>query len=64
MVRRLRQARLRTRCRCCIRATRSSSFDLAGERADLIVKMSWVIMREDGDWKILNHHASSKQPLI
>lgn len=40
------------------------TFDLAGERDDLVVKMSWVIMREDGDWKIVNHHASSKEPLI
>ncbi|KQT04448.1 MAG: nuclear transport factor 2 family protein [Bradyrhizobium sp.] len=40
------------------------SFDLAGERADLMVKMSWVIVREDGDWKIVNHHASSQAPLI
>ncbi len=40
------------------------SFDLAGERPDLVVKMSWVIVREDGDWKIINHHASAKTPLI
>ena len=40
------------------------TFDLAGERPDLVVKMSWVIIREDGEWKIVNHHASSKQPLI
>lgn len=40
------------------------SFDLAGGRPDLIVKMSWVIMREHGDWKIVNHHASSQAPLI
>ncbi|MET4384804.1 uncharacterized protein (TIGR02246 family) [Bradyrhizobium sp. F1.4.3] len=40
------------------------SFDIAGERPDLIVKMSWVILREDGDWKIVNHHASSQAPLI
>ena len=40
------------------------SFDLAGERPDLVVKMSWVVIREDGDWKIVNHHASSKEPLI
>ncbi|OAF15088.1 nuclear transport factor 2 family protein [Bradyrhizobium neotropicale] len=40
------------------------SFDLAGERPELIVKMSWVIVREDGDWKIVNHHASSQAPLI
>jgi len=40
------------------------SFDLAGERANFSVKMSWVIVREDGDWKIVNHHASSPAPLI
>ncbi|MGY3144199.1 uncharacterized protein (TIGR02246 family) [Bradyrhizobium sp. USDA 3397] len=40
------------------------TFDLAGERDDLVVKMSWVIIREDGDWKIVNHHASSQAPLI
>ncbi|MGY8633976.1 nuclear transport factor 2 family protein [Bradyrhizobium sp. 14AA] len=40
------------------------SFDLAGERPDLVVKMSWVIIREDGDWKIVNHHASSRTSLI
>ena len=42
----------------------SITFDFAGERVDLIVKMSWVIIREDGDWKIVNHHASAKAPLI
>jgi uncharacterized protein (TIGR02246 family) len=30
----------------------------------LSVKISWVIVREDGDWKIVNHHVSSKTPLI
>jgi uncharacterized protein (TIGR02246 family) len=40
------------------------TFDLAGERPQLVVKMSWVLVREDGDWKIANHHASSKEPLI
>jgi len=42
----------------------SITFDLAGEREDLMVKMSWVIIREEGDWKIVNHHASAKAPLI
>lgn len=40
------------------------TFDFVGERHDLVVKMSWVIIREDGDWKIVNHHASAKAPLI
>lgn len=40
------------------------SFDLASERPDLVVKMSWVIIREDSGWTIVNHHASSQAPLI
>ncbi|MBH5387365.1 YybH family protein [Bradyrhizobium diversitatis] len=40
------------------------AFDLAGERPALVVKMSWVLIREDGEWKIVNHHASSQAPLI
>src|SRR4051795_9686591 len=36
------------------------SFDLACERPDFSVKMSLAIIREDGDWKIVNHHASSQ----
>lgn len=40
------------------------SFDLAGERPEFAVKMSWVILREDDGWKIVNHHASSRAPLI
>ena len=42
-----------------------------GDRSDvergaepLSVKISWVIIREDGDWKIVSHHVSSKAPLI
>ncbi len=30
----------------------------------LVVKITWVIVREDGDWKIVSHHVSSKTPLI
>jgi ketosteroid isomerase-like protein len=30
----------------------------------LSVKISWVIAREDGGWKIAGHHVSSKTPLI
>ena len=30
----------------------------------LVVKITWVIVREDGDWKIASHHVSSKTPLI
>ena len=30
----------------------------------LSVKITWVIVREDGDWKIVSHHVSSRAPLI
>ena len=30
----------------------------------LTVKITWVIVREDGEWKILSHHVSSKAPLL
>jgi uncharacterized protein (TIGR02246 family) len=30
----------------------------------LSVKITWVIAREDGEWKIVSHHVSSKAPLI
>lgn len=30
----------------------------------LVVKITWVIVREDGEWKIVSHHVSSKTPLI
>ena len=30
----------------------------------LTVKITWVIIREDNDWKIVSHHVSSKAPLI
>jgi uncharacterized protein (TIGR02246 family) len=30
----------------------------------LSVKITWVIVREDGGWKIASHHVSSKTPLL
>ena len=38
--------------------------NFAFDDAALSVKMTWVIGREDFDWKIVSHHASSKAPLI
>ena len=43
-----------------VAGTVSFAFD---ERA-LSVKITWVIAREDGEWKIVSHHVSSKAPLI
>ncbi|ANW01958.1 YybH family protein [Bradyrhizobium icense] len=41
-----------------------ANFDLGEEASPLSVKITWVILREDGDWKIVSHHVSSKTPLI
>lgn len=30
----------------------------------LSVKITWVIVREDGDWKIVSHHVSPRSALI
>ena len=40
----------------------TANFSVDG--APLTVKITWVIVREDGDWKIVSHHVSSKAPLI
>jgi ketosteroid isomerase-like protein len=34
------------------------------EEPPLSVKITWVIVREDGEWKILSHHVSSQLPLL
>lgn len=41
-----------------------ASFDLGEEGPPLSVKITWVIIREDADWKIVNHHVSSRVPMI
>ena len=41
----------------------TADFDLEEGRT-LSVKITWVIAREDGEWKIASHHVSSKTPLI
>jgi ketosteroid isomerase-like protein len=42
----------------------TANFDLGEEGAPLSVKITWVIAREDGDWKIVSHHVSSKTALL
>jgi ketosteroid isomerase-like protein len=42
----------------------TASFLVERGAEPLIVKISWVIIREDFDWKIVSHHVSSKAPLI
>jgi uncharacterized protein (TIGR02246 family) len=40
----------------------TANFSVDG--AGLTVKITWVIVREDDDWRIVSHHVSSKSPLI
>jgi uncharacterized protein (TIGR02246 family) len=42
----------------------TASFFIDEGAPPLSVKISWVIAREDGDWKIASHHVSSKAALI
>ena len=42
----------------------TANFDLGDQAPPLQVKISWVIAREDGEWRIVSHHVSSKTPLI
>ena len=41
-----------------------ASFVIDEGATTLSVKITWVIAREDGDWKIVSHHVSSKAPLL
>jgi hypothetical protein len=40
----------------------TANFSVDG--SPLTVKITWVIVREDDDWRIVSHHVSSKSPLI
>jgi uncharacterized protein (TIGR02246 family) len=42
----------------------TASFLLDESAPPLSVKVSWVIAREDGEWRIVSHHVSSKTALI
>jgi uncharacterized protein (TIGR02246 family) len=41
-----------------------ASFVVSESDPPLSVKITWVIAREDGGWKIASHHVSSMTPLI
>lgn len=41
-----------------------ATFTIEQDAEPLVVKLTWVIVREDGDWKIVSHHVSSQTPLI
>ena len=42
----------------------TANFTFADDRAPLIVKLTWVLIREDDDWKIVSHHVSPTAALI
>ena len=42
----------------------TATFAFEKDAEPLVVKITWVIVREDGDWRIVSHHVSSKTPLI
>ena len=42
----------------------TASFVVDEGATTLAVKITWVIARDDGDWKIVSHHVSSKLPLL
>ena len=42
----------------------TATFMVEASAEPLTVKITWVIVREDGEWKIVSHHVSSKTPLI
>ena len=42
----------------------TATFTIENDAEPLIAKITWVVVREDGDWKIVSHHVSSKTPLI
>ena len=41
-----------------------ASFVVEEGAVPLSVKITWVIAREDGSWKIVSHHVSSQTPLL
>jgi len=42
----------------------TATFVVDTSTAPMSVKITWVIAREDGDWKIVSHHVSSRTPLL
>jgi uncharacterized protein (TIGR02246 family) len=42
----------------------TATFVVEEDAEPLVVKITWVIIREGSEWKIVSHHVSSKTPLI
>jgi uncharacterized protein (TIGR02246 family) len=47
-----------------INVAAKASFDVGEDVSPISVKLTWVIVREEGEWKIASHHVSSLVPLI
>jgi uncharacterized protein (TIGR02246 family) len=47
-----------------INVAAKASFVIGEDASPLSVKLTWVIVREDGGWKIASHHVSAMIPLI
>jgi uncharacterized protein (TIGR02246 family) len=47
-----------------INVAATAGFVFGADAPTLLVKITWVIVREDAGWKIVSHHVSSKTPLI
>jgi uncharacterized protein (TIGR02246 family) len=47
-----------------INVAAAALFSSRDEVLNLSVKLTWVIAREDGGWKIVSHHVSSRVALI
>ena len=42
----------------------TASFVVDEGSEPLSVKITWVLVEEEGDWKIASHHVSSQTPLL
>ena len=42
----------------------TASFAVDESTAPLSVKITWVVVQEDGEWLIASHHVSSQTPLL
>jgi len=42
----------------------TASFIVEEGAEPLSVKITWVLVQEEGDWKIASHHVSSQTPLL
>jgi len=53
-----------TEAACADVVSMAGTANFVFDKDTLTVKITWVIVREDGGWKILSHHVSSKARLL